>query len=252
MIVYIHYGVYGAVENVHQEADVAAIDGHEIPARERQPAIALSPIKHIGGGSSRESLDRVLKSGQPPPRFGECSGGPLARDSRCKALRYAVCPLMGIEWADWRQFFSHLAPADIRYRFGRLVSVDAALRLLTLPNRYGSVIFGAFCSEGLVGLANLAKDDAGQAEIAILVRSDWKRQGIGEALMWALLCQATREHLQIYGIIQPSNSAIVGLMRRFGFVSGPRQIDYTIMHWHPADTEGRTGHLAEQEAGIVH
>jgi GNAT superfamily N-acetyltransferase len=231
---------------------VAAIDGHEMPARERQPEMAFSPIKYISGGSGRESLDRVPKGGQPMPHFGEGSESPVTSDSRPEAGRYAVCPLRGIEWADWWQFFSHLAPADIRYRFGRLVSVDAALRLLTLPNRYGSAIFGAFCSEGLVGIANLAKDDMGQAEIAILVRSDWKRQGIGEALMRALLCQARRDHLQVYGIIQPSNSAIIALMRRFGFVSGPRQIDYTIMHWHPDETQGRMGKSAEQEAEIVH
>jgi RimJ/RimL family protein N-acetyltransferase len=226
---------------------VSAIDGHQISAREKQPEVALSQIKRIGGGSSPESPDRVPKGG-PIPRFGVCLGVPVTSDSRYKAVGYAVRPLMGLEWADWWQFFSHLAPSDIRYRFGRLVSVEAALRLLTLPNRYGSVIFGAFCSEGLVGVANLAKDDMGQAEIAILVRSDWKRQGIGEALMRAMLCQASRERLHVFGIIHPSNSAIIGLMRRFGFVFGPRQIDYTVMHWHPTETQGRTGTLAEHRA----
>jgi RimJ/RimL family protein N-acetyltransferase len=102
------------------------------------------------------------------------------------------------------------------------------------------VIFGAFCPEGLVGVANLAKDDMGRAEIAILIRSDWKRQGIGAALMRAALCQATQERLQVYGFIETSNAAIIGLMRRFGFVHGARQIDHAIMHWRPAEPHGRS------------
>lgn len=169
-------------------------------------------------------------------------------NSRHNAIRYAVRRLMGIEGADWWPFFSHLAPSDIRDRFGRLVSVEVALRLLTLPNRYGSVIFGALCPEGLVGVANLAKDDMGRAEIAVLVRSDWKRRGIGEALMRAALCQATREGLHVYGFIQPSNSAIIGLMRRLGFVYGLRQIEYTVMHWRPAETRRTADKLAAPQA----
>jgi ribosomal protein S18 acetylase RimI-like enzyme len=169
-------------------------------------------------------------------------------DLRHNAIRYAVRPLMGIDWADWGRFFSHLNPSDIRDRFGHPVSVEAALRLLTLPNRYGSVIFGAFRPEGLVGVANLAKDDMGRAEIAVLVRSDWKRRRVGEALMRAVLCQAGRERLQVYGFVQSSNSAIIGLLRRVGFVYGPRQIDYTIMHWRPAETQQTTAQLAAPRA----
>jgi GNAT superfamily N-acetyltransferase len=229
---------------------VAAIAGQEITARDRQPEIGLSQIEQISAGSCGESLDWSLKGARAMPDSGESLGASvtLASDSRNKAIRYAVCRLLGIESADWGHFVSHLAPSDIRYRFGRLVSIDAALRLLTLPNHYGSTIFGAFCSEGLVGVANLAKDDMGQAEIAVLVRSDWKRRGIGEALMRAVLCQATREHLQVYGIIQPSNRAIIGLLRRFGFVYGRRQIDHTVMYWHPSEMQGKKGTLAQERA----
>ena len=229
---------------------MAAIARQEITAHEGQREIGLSQIKQISADSCRESLDRLLKGARATPDSGERLGAPVthASDSRNKAIGYAVCRLLGIESADWAHFFSHLAPSDIRYRFGRLVSIDAALRLVTLPNHYGSVIFGAFCPEGLVGVANLAKDDMGQAEIAVLVRSDWKRRGIGEALMRAVLCQATREHLHVYCIIQPSNSAIIGLLRRFGFVYGLRQIDHTVMHWQPAETQGREGTFAQERA----
>jgi ribosomal protein S18 acetylase RimI-like enzyme len=169
-------------------------------------------------------------------------------DLRYDAIRYAVRPLMGIDGADWERFFSHLNPSDIRDRFGHPVSVEAALRLLTLPNRYGSVIFGAFCPEGLVGVANLAKDDTGRAEIAVLVRSDWKRRRVGEALMRAVLCQAARERVQVYGFVRSSNSAIIGLLRGVGFVYGPRQIDYTTMHWRLAEPQQTTAQLAVPRA----
>ena len=97
-------------------------------------------------------------------------------------------------------------------------------------------------------MANLATDDVGQAEIAMLVRSDWKRRGAGVGLMRAALGQATQERLQVHGFMQPSNAAIIGLMRRFGFVQGPRLIDHAIMHWRPAEPYGRSGPVMERQA----
>jgi hypothetical protein len=38
-------------------------------------------------------------------------------------------------------------------------------------------------------------------------------------------------------------------MQRFGFVHGPRQIDSTIMQWHPAETDQRTQPPAQQAGG---
>jgi GNAT superfamily N-acetyltransferase len=221
---------------------MAAIGGNEGTGSEEGQASGALSVKQMIDGSGRRLLDRWLEGVVPMPRaelLGVTVGGKT--DSRHHGVPSAIYRLEDIESADWRLFFSHLAPSDIRYRFGRLVSVEAGLRLLTLPNRYGSMIFGAYCPEGLVGVANLAKDDIGRAEIAILVRSDWKRRGIGAALMRAALCEATREHLQVYGLIQSSNAAIGGLMRRFEFVYGARQIDHTIMQWRPAEPQGKSG-----------
>jgi GNAT superfamily N-acetyltransferase len=208
---------------------MAAIDGHENTALDQQE-IGLSQRRF----SPKECRPIASGARNPCVIFGEFLG---ASKSRHDAIRYTVCRLAGIESAEWWQFFSHLAPSDIRDRFGRLVSVEAGLRLLTLPNHYGSVMFGAFCPEGLVGVANLAKDAMGRAEIAVLVRSDWKRRRIGETLMRAALCQANRERLPVYGFVQRSNSAIITLMRRLGFVHGRGQVDNAIMHWHPAETQ---------------
>jgi GNAT superfamily N-acetyltransferase len=229
-------------ESPQQETDMAATGGNETTGREAGQTSGRLPVKQMIDGSGRRLLDRRLEGLGPMP-CAELQGVAIMgkTDSRHHPACGVICRLEGIESADWRLFFSHLAPADIRYRFGRLVSVEAGLRLLTLPNRCGSVIFGAFCPEGLVGVANLAKDDMGRAEIAILIRSDRKRRGIGAALMRAALCQATQERLQVYGFVEPSNAAIIGLMRRFGFVHGAWQIDHTIMHWCSAEAHGRSG-----------
>jgi GNAT superfamily N-acetyltransferase len=229
-------------ESSQQEADMAATGGNETMGREVGQTSGPLPVKQMIDGSARWLLDRRLEDVAPMLRAEPPGVVVMGKtDSRHHAARGVICRLEGIEPADWRLFFSHLAVSDIRYRFGRLVSVEAGLRLVTLPNRYGSAIFCAFCPEGLVGVANLAKDDRGRAEIAILIRSDWKRRGIGAALMRAALCQATQERLQVYGFIEPSNAAIIGLMRRFGFVHGARQIDRAIMHWRPAEPQGRSG-----------
>jgi hypothetical protein len=95
---------------------------------------------------------------------------------------------MGIESADWWQFFSHLVPLDIRYRFGRLVSAEVGRRLVSFSQPLRLRDFRRLCPAGLVGVANLAKDDIGQAETGLLVRSDWKPRGVGQALMRAALC----------------------------------------------------------------
>jgi GNAT superfamily N-acetyltransferase len=107
---------------------------------------------------------------------------------------------------------------------------------MTLPNRYGSVVLTLFPQKGWSGWQTWQK--TGQAEIAMLVRSDWKRRGVGVGLMRAALRQATQERLQVHGFIQPSNAAILGSMRRFGFVQGSRLIDHAIMHWRPAEPYG--------------
>jgi len=246
-IVYIHETPRG----LQPESDVAAINGNEIIGREQGQSIGRLPVNPIIESSGGRIADRLREGVVPMPRFGEV---PVMSkiDPRHNTAGCAICRLEDIESADWRLFFSHLAPLDIRYRFGRLVSVEAGLRLMTLPSRYGSVIFGAFCPEGLVGVANLVKDDVGRAEIAMLVRSDWKRRGIGAALMRAALRQATQERLQVYGFMQASNAAIIGLMRRFGFVHGPRQIDHAMMHWCLAEPRGRSGNLVEQQTALGH
>ena len=228
---------------------MAVIDGHENTALDQQE-IGLSQQRF----SPKECRPIASGAHNPCIIFGEFLGVHVMRhsESRHHAVRYAVSRLVGIEWAEWGQFYSHLAPSDIRDRFGRLVSVEAGLRLLTLPNHYGSVMFGAFGQEGLVGVANLAKDATGRAEIAVLVRSDCKRRGIGETLMRAALCQANRERLPVYGFVRPSNSAIIALMRRLGFVYGRGQVDNAIMHWHPAETrpsEEGGGGAGRQEQG---
>jgi GNAT superfamily N-acetyltransferase len=187
--------------SLQQETDVAAIDGNEIIGREQAQRIGLLPVNPIIESSGRRAPDRLFAGAVPMPRFAEVAVM-CKTDSRHNTARCAICRLEDIQPAEWRLFFSHLAPWDIRYRFGRLVSVEAGLNLMTLPGRYGSVIFGAFCPEGLVGVANLAKDDMGRAEIAMLVRSDWKRRGIGAALMRAVLCQATQERLQVHGFMR--------------------------------------------------
>ena len=220
---------------------MAPTASNETIGREERQVSGPLPIKQMIGGSGRRLLDRRLAGVGQMPRAERLGAAVMGKTVfRHHAVGGVIGRLEAIESTDWHLFFSHLAPSDIRYRFGRLVSAEAGLRLLTLPNRYGSVIFGAFCPEDLIGVANLAKDGMGRAEIAILIRSDWKRQGVGAALMRTALCQSTRERLQVYGFIEPSNAAIIGLMRRFGFVHGARQIDHPFMHWRPAESHARS------------
>lgn len=67
-----------------------------------------------------------------------------------------------------------------------------------------------------------------EAHITILaVHPDWRRQGLGQLLLYALLKDATRRQLERATLeVKPSNQAALSLYRKFGFLEAGRRRSY--------------------------
>jgi acetyltransferase len=78
---------------------------------------------------------------------------------------------------------------------------------------------GAFDSAGrLVGLAEYARVEDGEAEFAIVVADEWQGQGLGAQLVGALLEHAKRSGIaRLAGVTHTRNRAMRILARRLGF-----------------------------------
>jgi acetyltransferase len=130
-----------------------------------------------------------------------------------------------------RIFFSHLALADIRMRFGYL---HFSIRDL-LPGQPGTSAGVAFAAvdaaDQVLGIANLAYLTPGAAEMAVIVRSDYKRRGIGYCLLAHAINWAESQGLsEVVGHVFADNEPMLGLARRMGL---------HIVRWDGLDVEIR-------------
>jgi acetyltransferase len=115
------------------------------------------------------------------------------------------------------------APEDLRLRFFHSIGwADPRLieRLTQLDPAYDAA-FAAFepGARTPLGVARLHGDRSGDAaEFAVLVRSDRKGRGHGEALMRLIIEEARRRgYRSIHGQVLTENDRMIALCRRLGF-----------------------------------
>src|SRR5262249_12840387 len=100
-----------------------------------------------------------------------------------------IRPLSLRDWDAYRAFGQRVERDDLRLRFAGPVKLDDSRcrRLLDVDHDHEEA-FGAFDQTGaLLGVGRVAGVEAGEAEIALIVRSDLKRRGIGKLLLDRLL-----------------------------------------------------------------
>lgn len=112
--------------------------------------------------------------------------------------------------AAYRRFAFRLAPEDVRLRFGQPMRWSATLAGRMLDGD----VFGAFDSGGeIVGVARIV-----EGEIALTVRSDMKRHGIGRALLQRLVDEAWAHGMtELSGHVLAENRPMLSLAHRAGF-----------------------------------
>jgi acetyltransferase len=109
----------------------------------------------------------------------------------------AIRPLTGTGRDAQRGFCAQLSREDLRLYFCATIRVDAALcrRLFAIDPARDTVFAACGEDEGepdgaIFGIARLALVSPREAEIALIVRSDRKRRGLGRALLGRLVSHA--------------------------------------------------------------
>jgi acetyltransferase len=137
-----------------------------------------------------------------------------------------IRPLTDEDRVAYHRFCSQLSREDLRLRFGAAINIGAALcprQLATDPAR--EAVFAAYCQEedAILGVARLALVCPEEADIALIVRSDRKRRGLGRALLGRLVSHARARGLPaLCGDVLYENYPAAQFAKAAGFVSvGP-------------------------------
>jgi GNAT superfamily N-acetyltransferase len=169
---------------------------------------ALDPRTLKDVGLNRGDLHAVAYATARRGAFGRFGGVRIRRVDMTDLAR-------GLE------FGRLLRPEDIRLRFGRpaaLDDVDTFRRLFGLDNGKIETI-GAFDLSGrILGLATVAWVGPRTAEVALIVRSDMQRRGIGATLLAHVIKNAQcAGYSLLLADIDHKNVPIRQLTQRFGF-----------------------------------
>jgi acetyltransferase len=134
-------------------------------------------------------------------------------------------PLRATEWDMVRSFVRRTAREDLRLRFGRPLNFDDEAtfqRAFDLKAGSGEIIWVLDDDASIAAIAHRIALSRSEAEIALIVRSDVQRRGIGEFLLRQALARSARQGLKsLTGVVLWENRAMRRLAAKIGFV--PRQ-----------------------------
>lgn len=132
------------------------------------------------------------------------------------------------------EFFTHVTPEDLRFRFLGAVKEVSHERLVAMTRSDDPHInnFLAFSTDGaLIAVATLASDAADQrGEVAICIRQDRKHLGVGWELLAHIARYAEANGLEtIESIESRENRAAIELERDMGFTVTTNPDDPTLV-----------------------
>lgn len=139
-----------------------------------------------------------------------------------------VRPVRPDDEAALADFFRHVSPEDLRFRFLtglREVGRDRLAAMTQIDYRR-SMNFLAFAEDGmLIATAMMACDPDGErAEFAVSVRSDFKGRGVSWTLVQHVLSYARSEGIKsIESVESADNRAALALEREAGFTAVPEE-----------------------------
>lgn len=149
-----------------------------------------------------------------------------ATDARRPAITVVERPLRESEWDLLRTFVRRTKREDLRLRFGHPLDFcdEATLRrAFDIKAGAGEIAWLLDETAAIAGLAHRVLVSRSEAEIALIVRSDLQRIGIGEVLLRAMLARSARQGLEtLSGLVLRENSAMLGLAAKIGYV--PRRL----------------------------
>ncbi|HVY99829.1 MAG TPA: GNAT family N-acetyltransferase [Dongiaceae bacterium] len=115
-------------------------------------------------------------------------------------------------------FLQRLDREDLRMRFGLVRRPPELLVPAFTAARPGAAFAALDSGRALLGIATLIAIDGASAELAVIVRSDRKRRGLGRALIAYALCWAARHGLAcVVGYVLAENHPMLALARAMDF-----------------------------------
>ncbi|HEY0625936.1 MAG TPA: GNAT family N-acetyltransferase [Allosphingosinicella sp.] len=150
-------------------------------------------------------------------------------------FRFHVRPATQDDEEALADFFTHVTPQDIRFRFlTPLPKVGHAfLERMTKVDHDRTEDFLAFTEDGktLIATAMLAADEAKErAEVAISIRTDYKRRGIGWRLLEHVSRYAEAKGIKVLESIEcRENREAIQLEREMGFTATSYPGDPTLV-----------------------
>jgi GNAT superfamily N-acetyltransferase len=134
--------------------------------------------------------------------------------------------LNNAEWDLVRAFVRKLDRNDIWMRFGRPLDLQQDLILkqfLDIRVGVGEIVWSPDEHGAIAGLLHRIRVSSSEAEIGLVVRSDLKRNGIGESLVRGALDRSTGCHIETLScVVLRENKPTLALARKIGFF--PRSI----------------------------
>ncbi len=136
-----------------------------------------------------------------------------------------VRPVMPDDEPRLAEFFGQVSPEDLRFRFLSAIHEVGHERLaaMTQIDYRRAMHFLAFAGDELVASAFLVSDpDRARAEVAISVRTGWKRKGVSWTLMQHVRRYAEAQAIgSVESLESSENHAALQLEREMGFTTTP-------------------------------
>jgi acetyltransferase len=131
-----------------------------------------------------------------------------------------VRPLSLADWDAYRAFGDRIERDDMRLRFAGPVKLDDSRcrRFLDIDHDHEEALAALDGDGAILGVARLVRTSATEADIALIVRSDLKRRGVGTLLLDRLTRYAGAVGVGVLtGDVLYENLAMLSLARRVGF-----------------------------------
>jgi GNAT superfamily N-acetyltransferase len=160
-----------------------------------------------------------------PATHSELQYSPHCRWFHDQPITILESPLVEGEWDMMRTFVRRMEREDLRLRFGHPFDVQdqATLRrLFDVKAGAGEMAWVLDETAAIAGIAHRIMVSPAEAEIALIVRSDLQRRGIGELLLREVLARSARQGVKtLSASVLRENHATLRLAAKIGFA--PRQ-----------------------------
>jgi acetyltransferase len=176
-----------------------------------------SRMTHVERGAPPTAGPGPGLAAQDRPEPGELSQG--AGEARIIVL---TAPLRASEWEMIRGFVGKVSRENLRLRFGQAVDFrdEATLqRFFDIPGATGEMLWALDERGEISGILHRVVTGPGEAEVALIVRTDRQRRGIGRALVRTALARAAKQNLRtLRALILRENLPMLRLAKTMGLV----------------------------------